>query len=231
MPDVIFNGPDGRIEGKYHQSENKQAPGALILHPHPLYGGTMNNKVVYALYNAFKQNGFSVLRINFRGVGRSQGKFDNGVGELADAATALDWMQVQNPDISNFWVSGFSFGAWVAMQLMMRRPEIQGFAVAAPPVNKFDFSFLSPCPAHGIVLQGDQDSIVSEAVVSEFVDKLSKQKNTSVDYQIIFGADHFFREKTDDLIEAVGNYITNKILSSKPRKTKPDRRRRQLNAE
>jgi alpha/beta superfamily hydrolase len=90
---------------------------------------------------------------------------------------------------------------------------------------------LSPCPAHGIVLQGDQDSIVSEAVVSEFVDKLSKQKNTSVDYQIIFGADHFFREKTDDLIEAVGNYITNKILSSKPRKTKPDRRRRQLNAE
>ena len=66
MPEVIFNGPDGRIEGRYHQSENKQAPAALILHPHPLYGGTMNNKVVYALYNAFKQSGFSVLRINFR---------------------------------------------------------------------------------------------------------------------------------------------------------------------
>lgn len=231
MPEVIFNGPDGRIEGRYHQSENKQAPAALILHPHPLYGGTMNNKVVYALYNAFKQNGFSVLRINFRGVGRSQGKFDNGVGELTDAATALDWLQVQNPDISSFWIGGFSFGAWIAMQLMMRRPEIEAFAIAAPPVNKFDFSFLSPCPAHGIVIQGEQDSIVSEAAVSEFVDKLSKQKNTKIDYQIIFGADHFFREKTDDLIDAITNYISDKVLSAKPRKSKPDRRRRQLTLE
>lgn len=231
MPEVIFNGPDGRIEGRYHQSENKQAPAALILHPHPLYGGTMNNKVVYALFNAFKQSGFSVLRINFRGVGRSQGKFDNGVGELADAATALDWLQLQNPDVSSFWISGFSFGAWIAMQLMMRRPEIQAFAVAAPPVNKFDFSFLSPCPSHGIVVQGEQDSIVSEEAVAEFVDKLSKQKNTNIDYQIVFGADHFFREKTDELIEVVQQYVSQKILTSRPRKTKQDRRRRQLTIE
>lgn len=231
MPEVIFNGPDGRIEGRYHQSENKQAPAALILHPHPLYGGTMNNKVVYALFNAFKQSGFSVLRINFRGVGRSQGKFDNGVGELADAATALDWLQLQNPDVSSFWISGFSFGAWIAMQLMMRRPEIQAFAVAAPPVNKFDFSFLSPCPSHGIVVQGEQDSIVSEEAVAEFVDKLSKQKNTNIDYQIVFGADHFFREKTDELIEVVQQYVSQKILTAVPRKTKQDRRRRQLTIE
>lgn len=231
MPEVIFNGPDGRIEGRYHQSENKQAPAALILHPHPLYGGTMNNKVVYALFNAFKQSGFSVLRINFRGVGRSQGKFDNGVGELADAATALDWLQLQNPDVSSFWISGFSFGAWIAMQLMMRRPEIQAFAVAAPPVNKFDFSFLSPCPSHGIVVQGEQDSIVSEEAVAEFVDKLSKQKNTNIDYQIVFGADHFFREKTDELIEVVQQYVSQKILTAAPRKTKQDRRRRQLTIE
>jgi alpha/beta superfamily hydrolase len=231
MPEVIFNGPDGRIEGRYHQSENRQAPAALILHPHPLYGGTMNNKVVYALFNAFKQSGFSVLRINFRGVGRSQGKFDNGVGELADAATALDWLQLQNPDVSSFWISGFSFGAWIAMQLMMRRPEIQAFAVAAPPVNKFDFSFLSPCPSHGIVVQGEQDSIVSEEDVADFVDKLSKQKNTNVDYQIVFGADHFFREKTDELIEVVQQYASQKILTAIPRKTKQDRRRRQLTIE
>lgn len=228
MPEVFFNGPDGRIEGRYHQSENKYAPAALILHPHPLYGGTMNNKVVYALYTAFKQCNFSVLRINFRGVGRSQGKFDNGIGELTDAATALDWLQTQNPDIPNFWIGGFSFGAWIAMQLMMRRPEIQAFSVVAPPVTKFDFSFLSPCPAHGLVVQGDKDSIVSENAVSEFVDRISKQKNTEVDYQIVFGADHFFREKTDDLIEVVSNYINEKLLSSRPKKTKPDRRRRQL---
>ncbi len=231
MPEVIFNGPEGRIEGRYHQSENKNAPAALVLHPHPLYGGTMNNKVVYALYEAFKRSNFSVLRINFRGVGRSQGKFDNGAGELTDAATALDWLQTQNPDISSFWISGFSFGAWIAMQLMMRRPEIQAFAVAAPPVNKFDFSFLSPCPAHGIVIQGDQDSIVSENAVADFVEKISKQKNTDIDYQIIFGADHFFREKTEELIEVLSTYINDRVISSKPRKAKPDRRRRQLTIE
>ena len=229
MPEITFNGPDGRIEGRYHQSENKHSPAVLVLHPHPLYGGTMNNKVVYSLCEAFKRNGFSVLRINFRGVGRSQGKFDNGIGELADAATALDWLQNQNPDISSFWISGFSFGAWIAMQLMMRRPEIQAFAVASPPVNKYDFSFLSPCPAKGMVVQGDQDSIVNENAVSEFVDKISRQKNTEIDYQIIFGADHFFREKTEELIEVVSNYITERMINSQPRKAKPDRRRRQMN--
>jgi alpha/beta superfamily hydrolase len=227
MPEVTFNGPEGRIEGRYYQSSNRYAPAALILHPHPLYGGTMNNKVVYALYESFKRNDFSVLRINFRGVGRSEGKFDNGVGELTDAATALDWLQNQNQDTSHFWISGFSFGAWIAMQLMMRRPEIQAFAIAAPPVNKYDFSFLSPCPARGLIVQGDQDSIVSESAVAEFVEKISKQKNTNIDYEIIFGGDHFFREKTDDLIEVVSNYINDKMIAGQTRRTKPDRRRRQ----
>ncbi|MEY3197186.1 MAG: hypothetical protein RLZZ59_554, partial [Pseudomonadota bacterium] len=87
MPEVFFNGPAGRIEGRYTQSENKSAPVALVLHPHPLYGGTMNNKVVYSLYQTLANNGFTVLRINFRGVGKSQGQFDNGVGELTDSAT------------------------------------------------------------------------------------------------------------------------------------------------
>jgi uncharacterized protein len=228
MPEVTFNGPDGRIEGRYYQSSNKRAPAALVLHPHPLYGGTMNNKVVYSLYEAFRQNDFSVLRINFRGVGRSQGKFDNGVGELTDAATALDWLQNENPEISSFWIAGFSFGAWIAMQLMMRRPEIQNFVAASPPVNKYDFSFLSPCPAKGLIIQGDQDSIVSESSVSEFVDKISKQRNTNIDYQIIFGADHFFREKNQELIERVGAYVGNRMLDTQIRKSKPDRRRRQV---
>ncbi len=228
MPEVTFNGPDGRIEGRYHQSENRSAPAALILHPHPLYGGTMNNKVVYSLYEAFRKSGFTVLRINFRGVGRSQGKFDNGVGELTDAATALDWLQNQNPDITSFWISGFSFGAWIAMQLMMRRPEIQAFVAASPPVNKYDFSFLSPCPAKGLIVQGDQDSIVSESAVTEFVDKIAKQKNTEIDYNIIFGADHFFRDKLDELSEVLGNYISDRMIDVQPRKAKPDRRRRQV---
>ena len=85
MPEVIFTGPAGRIEGRYHPSKTKGAPIAIVLHPHPQFGGTMNNQIVYHLYYAFAERGLSVLRFNFRGVGRSQGSFDNGIGELSDA--------------------------------------------------------------------------------------------------------------------------------------------------
>ncbi len=229
MPEVILNGPEGRIEGRYSHSEKKNAPVALVLHPHPVHGGTMNNKVVYNLYHAFVRHDFSVLRINFRGVGRSQGKFDNGVGELTDAASALDWLQLQNPNASTFWVSGFSFGAWIAMQLLMRRPEIGGFIAISPPVNKYDFSFLAPCPAPGLIVQGDQDSIVSEDAVSGLVEKLTRQRNSNIEYQMIPGADHFFRSTMEDLNTQLDYYIETKLADmNKPRKIKPDRRRRQL---
>ena len=117
MPEVIFNGPAGRIEGRYHHSKKANSPVALVLHPHPQFGGTMNNPVTYALFQAFVQRGFSVLRFNFRGVGRSQGAFDSGIGELSDAASALDWLQSQNSDASQCWIGGFSFGAWIASLL------------------------------------------------------------------------------------------------------------------
>lgn len=229
MPDVIFNGPEGRLEGRYHQSEQKNAPTAIVLHPNPLHGGTMNNKVAYNLYHAFVRNGFSVLRFNFRGVGRSQGKFDHGIGELTDAATALDWVQQQNPDANTFWVSGFSFGAWIAMQLLMRRPEIEGFVAISPPVNIYDFSFLSPCPSSGLIIQGDNDSVVSEESVAKLNEKLAKQRNISVEYQVVPGADHFFRETMDQLNAHIDDYLQSRLQEMrKPRKIKPDRRRRQL---
>ena len=120
MPEVIFNGPEGRLEGRYHHSKISNAPAAILLHPHPQHGGTMNNKVVYSLYQSFVKRGFSTLRFNFRGVGRSQGVFDSGQGELSDAASALDWMQTNNPNAQTCWIAGFSFGAWIGMQLMMR---------------------------------------------------------------------------------------------------------------
>ena len=144
MPEVIFNGPDGRLEGRYHHVEDETAPIALILHPHPLYGGNMNNRMVYNLFQLFKARGFAVLRFNFRGVGRSQGEHDQGVGELSDAASALDWMQQLKPDARACWIAGYSFGAWIGMQLLMRRPEIAGFISVAPPTNMYDFTFLAP---------------------------------------------------------------------------------------
>lgn len=214
MAEVFFNGPSGRIEGKYYQSKNEKAPVALVLHPHPLYGGSMNNKVVYSVYKAFVKNEVSILRINFRGVGRSQGEFDGGVGELTDAATALDWLQLKNPLANHYFISGFSFGSWIAMQLIMRRPEINNFIAISPPVDKFDFSFLSPCPIPGLIIQGNQDSIVNEDSVMQLADKLSKQKNIKVSYKSIDGADHFFRNKINDLEEIVSEHISDYLKNT-----------------
>src|SRR5262249_17357614 len=105
MPELIINGPAGDLEARYHQKRPSGSPIALILDPHPEFGGQMNNQVGYALYYMFVERGFSVLRFNFRGVGRSQGYFDNGPGELADAASALDWLQLQNPDARSCWIA------------------------------------------------------------------------------------------------------------------------------
>ena len=211
MPEIIFNGPEGRLEGRYYHSNEPKAPVALVLHPHPLHGGTMNNKVSYNLFKSFVDNGFSVLRFNFRGVGKSQGKYDDGVGELSDATTAMDWLQAQNPNSNIFWIGGFSFGAWVAMQLLMRRPEIMGFVSISPPANNYDFSFLAPCTASGLIVQGNKDSIVPEEYPAKLADKLAAQKNIEIDYHVIEEADHFFREQQEELSTLLTEYIERRI--------------------
>ncbi len=207
MPDIIFPGPEGRLEGRYHHSKTPNAPIALVLHPHPQQGGTMNNKVVYALHQVFSRRGFSVMRFNYRGVGRSQGTFDNGAGELSDAAAALDWLQSINADAPHCWVAGFSFGAWIGMQLLMRRPEISGFISVAPPANRHDFTFLAPCPSSGLIVHGDKDEIVPEASVAKLATKLSAQKTIVVDQTVIPGATHFFTDHLDRLSRTVDDYL------------------------
>jgi len=207
MPEVIISGPEGRLEGRYQHSKIPNAPVALVLHPHPEHGGTMNNKVVYQLFHAFVRRGFSALRFNFRGVGRSQGQFDRGEGELSDAAAALDWMQAHNANATGCWIGGFSFGAWVAMQVLMRRPEIDGFIAIAPPANTFDFSFLAPCPASGQIIHGSADDVVPRESVDKLVNKLSNQKDISIDYRVIEGANHYFSDHTPALISYVDNYL------------------------
>ena len=207
MPEVIFNGPDGRLEGRYHHGKMTNAPIALLLHPEPQHGCTMNNKVVYALYHAFVRRGFSTLRFNFRGVGRSQGAFDSGQGELSDAASALDWMQSFNPNAVSCWVGGFSFGAWIGMQLLMRRPEIDGFVSVAPPANAYDFTFLAPCPSSGLIVHGSNDEVVPEASVTKLATKLSSQRNITVDYRTIPEANHSFTNKLDELNVVLDSYL------------------------
>ena len=207
MPEVIFNGPEGRLEGRYSHSKIKNAPLALVLHPSPEHGGTMNNKINYLMFQAFVARGFSTLRFNFRGVGRSQGIFDNGEGELSDAASALDWMQELNPNAPYVWVGGFSFGAWIGMQLLMRRPEIEGFISVAPPANTVDFSFLAPCPTSGLVVQGSRDDVVTEESVADFVEKIHLQKGIEIDYRVMDGANHFFHGYTDTLIAQMHDHL------------------------
>ncbi len=207
MPEVIFNGPEGRLEGRYQIVKTANAPIALLLHPHPEHGGTMNNKIVYALYQAFARRGFAALRFNFRGVGRSQGSFDRGEGELSDAAAALDWLQANNPNASACWVGGFSFGAWIGMQLLMRRPEIDGFLSIAPPANMYDFSFLAPCPSSGLVVHGDQDDVVPPDSVSKLVTKLSHQRDIDVDHRVVPGANHYFHGRMNELVGHIDGYL------------------------
>ena len=211
MAEVIFNGPDGRLEGRYHQSKKPGAPIAIVLHPHPLHGGNMNNRVVFIMFNNFVERGFSVLRFNFRGVGRSQGAFDNGVGELSDAAYAFDWMQQFNSNSPFCWIGGYSFGALISMQLMMRRPEIEGFVSISPPAGTEDFSFLAPCPSSGLIIHGDKDTHVPLDAVKKLAQKLEGQKNISVNLQIVKGADHFYKDNMDNLSKEVASYLDNSL--------------------
>jgi len=172
----------------------------------------MNNKVVYAMFHAFVRRGFSTLRFNFRGVGRSQGDFDHGQGELSDAAAALDWMQSFNSNAISCWVGGFSFGAWIGMQLLMRRPEVDGFISVSPPANVYDFSFLAPCPSSGLIIHGQDDELVPEPSVAKLAQKLASQRNITVNYRTISGATHSFGSKLDELSLTLDDYLASVAL-------------------
>lgn len=207
MPEIIFSGPEGRLEGRYHPADEPNAPIALILHPHPQFGGTMNNKVVYNLFHVFVRRGFAVLRFNFRGVGKSQGVFDDGLGELSDAASALDWLQSVNPNAASCWIAGFSFGSWIGMQLLMRRPEIQGFITVSPPASMYDFSFLAPCPSSGLIVQGTQDDVVEPMASEALAEELQAKRQITIDYVPIKGANHFYTNRLEEMTAAVDTYL------------------------
>ncbi|ESR25089.1 alpha/beta hydrolase [Lutibaculum baratangense] len=214
MPEVIFTGPAGRIEGRYQPPKKRNARIAVILHPHPQFGGTMNNQIVYRLFYLFAERGFAVLRFNFRGVGRSQGEFDHGQGELSDAAAALDWVQSFNPDSRACWIAGFSFGSWIGMQLLMRRPEVEGFISIAPQPNLYDFSFLAPCPSSGLIVNGSADRVATPNDVQTLVEKLKTQKGIVVEQNVLEGANHFFDKQVDPLMDVVGGYVDRRLAEA-----------------
>ncbi len=211
MVDLLIPGPEGKIEAKYSHSKNDSSPIVIILHPDPSKGGTMHTKIVFKLYKLFIKCGFSTIRFNFRGVGKSSGIFDNGEGELSDAACVLDWLQQYNTNSKICWVAGFSFGAWIAMQLLMRRPEINGFVSVSPPANLRDFSFLAPCPSSGLIVHGDKDNICSFDSTKILVEKLQKQKKVNIGFKTIKGADHFYENYSEEFDNVIEEYIKEKI--------------------
>ena len=141
-------------------------------------------------------------------MGKSDGDFDNGQGELADAAAALDWLERENLDNSQCWISGFSFGSLIAMQLLMRRPEINRFIAISPQPNVYDFSFLSPCPTSGLVVYGKKDELVPENYIKELNQRLTAQKGIKVEFDNILEANHFFSKTEKLLIKSLNKYIS-----------------------
>ena len=208
--EIFIPGPAGRLDAKYFKSKKNTSPIALVLQPHPQYGGTMNNRIVQLMYNIFLENGFSVIKVNFRGVGKSDGVFDNGQGELSDAAAALDWVERQNLDYSQCWVSGFSFGSLICMQLIMRRPEVNNFVAVSPQPNVYDFSFLAPCPTSGQVIHSENDELVTKESIQELDDRIKNQKGVEVIFSKIKDSNHFFKDKEKELTLEIEKYIKEK---------------------
>jgi alpha/beta superfamily hydrolase len=211
MSELIISGPAGRIEARYVPSEVENAPIALILHTHPKAGGTMQDPVVITLFEMFAAHGFSTMRFNFRGVGRSQGQFDAGIAELSDAAYVLDHLESLTEAPSQCWVAGSGFGAYICLQLLMRRPEIDGFIAVAPPANHSDLSFLAPCPAAGVIISGDNDRVAPAADIDRSLTKVRVQKGEVIERASVAGANHFFQGKLDDLEKTASGYLKKRM--------------------
>ncbi len=176
---------------------------AVVCHPHPLYGGTMDNKVVTTVARALQDTGIPTLRFNFRGVGASAGTFDRGLGETDDAQAAADWGARRWPG-RTLVIAGFSFGAYVALRLAQRRPPLRLITVA-PAIQRFDEGAMAVPQCPWLVVQGDADDVVDPAAVIDWVDGLDPKPQLVV----LPGAGHFFHHRLHELRDIVIGAIRN----------------------
>jgi len=170
---------------------------AVICHPHPLHGGSMQNKVVHTLARGFSEMGMRSVRFNFRGVGRSGGQHDHGMGETEDLLAVLAWVRARRPQ-DRIWLAGFSFGSYVALQASVRFDAAQ-LVLVAPPVNLYEFGALAlpSCPL--LVIQGGADEVVPAAKVLQWVEQLAPRP------RLIYleGVSHFFHARLNELRDAL----------------------------
>jgi len=195
MPDVIINGPDGRIEARYHHARVAAAPMALVLHPHPQQGGTLDNKVAQTLAKTFVALDYAGVRLNFRGVGKSEGAFDDGVGETDDALAALAFARSKFPHLASASpvLAGFSFGTFVQTRVAQTvTPE--RMVLIAPAVSRFA---PAPVPADTIVIHGEEDDIVALG------DVLAWARPQHLPILVFPGCGHFFHGRLPQLQRAI----------------------------
>lgn len=197
MVDLIITGESGKLHAVYHKSAQEAAPLAVILSGNPRQKYHMNDRVSYAMFRAFMDAGFSVVRFNYRGVGDSEGVIGTTADNMLDIATVIDWIQNHNEDSDKIWLAGHQLGAWYVLQAMMRRPEVSGFALVSPDISVSDFAFLSPRPNRGLLLQGGAEIEESRAFATHLTQILKKQARIDLETIRVKGADAGYSQPAD----------------------------------
>lgn len=201
MSEMLIPGPAGDLEVRLEllneadsaEQGRRPDPLAVICHPHPVYGGSMTNKVVHILAAGFRELGAHTVRFNFRGVGRSTGEFDHGVGEVDDLLAVAAWAQARFPG-APLWLAGFSFGAWIALKATAQlQPE--RLVLVAPPVDMYDFNVIPEVGVPWMVIQGAEDEVVSAGAVADWV----AQRQPAPQFKILDSAGHFFHGQLNSL--------------------------------
>ncbi len=197
MVDIIISGDAGKLHAVYHKSDIPSAPLAVVLSGNPRQRHHMNDRISYAMFRAFMDCGFSVVRFNYRGFGNSEGEIGTTSENMLDIATVIDWIQNHNEDSDKIWLAGHQLGAWYVLQAMMRRPEISGFALVSPDASVTDFAFLSPRPNRGLLLQGANESDDARAFTAHLTQVLKRQAQIDLETIRVKNADAAYSEPAD----------------------------------
>ena len=200
---LFFDGAAGRLEALLKEPAGAVSRVAVVSHPHPLFGGTMHNKVVYRLAKAFQDASFATLRFNFRGVGRSEGTHDKGSGEQDDLRAAIQFLTGKYPG-AELWLAGFSFGAAMTIRVGCALEGLHALVLAGLPVSKYGLEPLASCKRPKLIVQGSLDEFGTVADLETFFNQLAEPKQL----RVVENADHFFEGRLDELYQAVQEFIT-----------------------